>query len=244
MSNMTKAVRSVSAKELEECTIPAATKTYRPYVHHEYHRKITDTLKKAGYKIKDRQLMLSYDGTRMFCRATLDHKTMVLDKEYDLMVGYRNSYDKSCAAGFGIGATVMVCSNMSFYADLMVQHKHTLNVIRAMEHMVASAVDRIQTQYQQQSTFFDGLKMRKLKKVTSQEIMLAAVRNRIIGAKELNIVMKETSNPSFDYGDYDSNSAWILYNAFTTAMKGQFNHRPIQAMNQSMALTSLFEGVK
>jgi len=52
--------------------------------------------------------------------------------DFALVVGLRNSHDKSFPAGLVIGASVLVCDNLSFSGEVRLARKHTYPIIATL----------------------------------------------------------------------------------------------------------------
>jgi len=241
-----KAVKEVTLKELKKYNrqAPIPTKSYGPYPHYDFVVNILNRLKYENYVVGDEFIQVSMDGTRLFGTATIHVGTVNIKNKNSMggfmrtKIGFRNSYDKSIAAGFCIGAEVMVCSNMSFYSDLVVSHKHTVHILFMMDKMIKHAIHKISIEQEKQHNFFVKMMDCNLSKAKANEIMLNAVENKIIDGPDLKVVRSEWTNPSFD--EFKAGTKWCLYNAFTTAMKRGFTYTPTLTMSRSLNLTKMF----
>lgn len=235
-----KAVKIVTKnyiKNLGKGDLPKVTATYRPYPHIDMVNMVNRQLAGHGFKTISERFQISHDHSRMFVTALIPKNDKLSDKHIT-MVGYRNSYDKTAAAGFGIGAQVVVCSNMSFFADLIVKHKHTINIVETMAARIEESVKMIADKEKEQLEFFKMLRRTILASSKSKNIMLDAVELKIIDGTDLKVIRDGYASPA--HKQFKRGTAWALYNAFTTAMKRGFQYKPLMTMNKSIELNEVF----
>jgi len=234
---LTKSVKRITRKEIAaigNSNVPLPTKTYVPYCHDEYLNMVFNKFKGHDIHIKNANYQLSHDHTRLFWTGNVEG---MHHGDFITMIGGRNSYDKSAAASIALGAMVVVCSNMSLFADLILQHKHTLNVKQQMEALVEQAADDIHEKDKRQLKFFNVLKKTTLNG-NHKDILLDAVEERIINSTDLKIVREQYRSPQ--HLSFKKGTAWALYNAFTSAMKRGFRHQPIVTAARSIKLNDVF----
>ena len=114
--------REVTRAELDCVEAPPATDTWFPVKHATVIDTVGNALTAAGFQIRGTKFALSRGDARLF--STVDLATP-LSTGVNLAVGIRNSTDKSLPLGFCAGSRVVVCDNLAFSAELMVQSRHT-----------------------------------------------------------------------------------------------------------------------
>lgn len=72
----------------------------------------------------------------------LTHPNVAGDRRR-IVLGMRNSYDRSLAASFIVGSHMLVCENMEFGAEIKIARKNTLNIERDLPAMIDDAVSQI-----------------------------------------------------------------------------------------------------
>ena len=68
------------------------------------------------------------DGARYF--GLLEVHNGSTDRDYGLVVGLRNSHDKSFPAAIALGAAVFCCDNLSFSSEVTLARRHTRYIER------------------------------------------------------------------------------------------------------------------
>jgi hypothetical protein len=103
---------SVSREAVLAVPTPAATTTWRPIPHGELLAGVQTTLERSGLRTVEEGHGLTRDGNRYFGLLRVQNATP--DGDFGLVVGVRNSHDKTFPAGLVVGASVFVCDNLSF----------------------------------------------------------------------------------------------------------------------------------
>lgn len=241
MSRIIKAVSNVGYDELTKRSVntPPATKTYIPTRHNEFFDLAIERVEEKGFRYKDLNIQLSKDDSRMFATMTVVKRGLKTGKDYELVVGMRNSYDKSAAMGFAIGARVIVCSNMSFYGDLMATHKHTIHSVKGITARVAHAAELIENFTMKQDALFAALKGRQMNPAAANELILKLVESDVlVSGRQVMSVRNQFNAPK--HKEFGARTAWALYNGVTDVMKSSFTYRPHLAMNKSVIMTDAF----
>jgi len=109
--------------------VPAATKTYFPISHDNLIEQIEAACAQRGIEILERRYRLSRSGTQ-FVGSYILGGTEHVSPDFNLMLGFRNSTDKSMVAGLVSGARVIACDNGSFCGEIALERKHTRYIIR------------------------------------------------------------------------------------------------------------------
>ena len=60
--------------------------------------------------------------------------------DYGLVIGLRNSHDKSFPASIALGSGVFVCDNLAFSAEVTIARRHTRFIERDLPRVVHTAV--------------------------------------------------------------------------------------------------------
>src|SRR5947209_3472111 len=98
----------VTREQLDSIETPPATETWFPLSHGYVLDTVKDSLRSAGFEVRNTQLAVTRHGSRFF--GTLD-LTAPLGPGINLAVGLRNSLDKSLPIGFAAGSKCFVCDN-------------------------------------------------------------------------------------------------------------------------------------
>ena len=122
---------------------PERTDTWVPIAHDRFLGGVIEQLQAAHMNIVSRAHGLTRDGARYFGLLQVVNGTN--HNDYGMVVGVRNSHDKSFPAGLVVGASVFVCDNLSFSGEIKLARKHTVFVERDLPQLIARAdreVDR------------------------------------------------------------------------------------------------------
>src|SRR3954453_3957388 len=104
--------RPATRDEVAHVVTPDRTKTWVPIPHATLLDGVQAALERAGLTATSESHGLGHDGDRLFSLLRLADGSAPGD--FALTVGVRNSHDQRFPAGLVIGATVMVCDNLSF----------------------------------------------------------------------------------------------------------------------------------
>lgn len=226
--------RKVDRAALDNVKVPPATDTWFPIGHGAVFDCVTHTLTQAGFKMAKYELALSRNDARMFGTITLDAP---LAPGIHLVIGMRNSMDKSFPLGFCGGSRVFICDNLAFSAEIEVARKHTKFGQDRYVEAVARAVKRL-TQFQQN----ESERIRLLQKTAmtdekASHVILQAFQKDIISTRQLPGVIKEWQQPSFE--EFSDRCAWSLMNAFTTTMADRQKRNAQAFAHATIQLTDL-----
>jgi len=195
--------------------VPAATKTYFPISHDNLIEQIEAACAQRGIEILERRYRLSRSGTQ-FVGSYILGGTEHVSPDFNLMLGFRNSTDKSMVAGLVSGARVIACDNGSFCGEIALERKHTRYIIRDLPILVGKAVDRFMTAAIDQRKTFDHW---KTVDVTADQAALLAVNaaeHFAIPGNGILAIKREFVKPRHaEFLSEGRHTAWTLFNAFT-----------------------------
>ena len=201
---------------LTAAELPQETKTYKPISHQQLMDLTLESIYQAGFELQDELYSGAREGQIGNGRYTIKN---VADSEMQLQIGWQNSYDKSLSLKFAIGTRIFICQNGSVSGDFgAFRKKHSGTIQEFAPSAITEYIKRSGDVFQQMQRDREGMKQIELTKRTSAEIVgRMFLEEEIIQSTQLNIIKREISNPSFDYGAPDS--MWELYNHTTLAMK-------------------------
>ncbi len=135
---------AVDRGQLEVIPTPTATATWQPIPHGRLVTSVQDTLARSGLATVEEAHGVTADGNRYFglLRIAAEGSN---SGDFDLVVGIRNSHDKSFPAGLVVGASVFVCDNLSFSGEIKIARKHTVRIMDDLPNLIEGAVGRIGT---------------------------------------------------------------------------------------------------
>lgn len=89
---------------------PAASATWVPVPHHRLLEQVESTLVGGGMTVANEAHALWNDGLRYF--GLLEVTNGSPHDDYGLVIGLRNSHDKSFPAAIALGSAVFICDNL------------------------------------------------------------------------------------------------------------------------------------
>ena len=193
---------------------PSATDTWHPIPHISLIDKVVDQMQQAGLIVSQTVHGLWKGGLRYFGMMEL---TSQEDDEYSLVVGLRNSHDKSFPASLALGSGVFVCDNLAFSGEVKLARRHTRFINRDLPAVIQKAMGRLHDLRHTQERRIEAYRNHPLDDKDACEFIIRALENGVIGSQRVKPVVNEWRNPRHD--DFSERNAWSLFNAFTEIMK-------------------------
>ena len=196
--------------------VPAQTRTYKPIAHSQLIDLTLGGIEKAGFKLDKETYSAASDGQIANGKFSISN---VADSEMQLQIGWQNSYNKKLTLKFAIGTRILVCSNGCVSGDYGAFKKKHVGEIQsftpqAIGDYIKSAGDSFKLMQDQR----EQMKQVEItRRVKAELIGRMMIEEQFIRSTQLNIITKELTNPTHDYGAKDS--LWELYNYTTFAMK-------------------------
>jgi hypothetical protein len=226
--------REVSLDEVAAVATPAPTDTWYPVPHVDVLEAVEETLASSSFAVRSRRLALSANGRQFF--ATLDLFAPV-GPGVDLSVGVRNSIDKTLPLGFCAGNRVMVCDNLSFSAELVVNRRHTAHGGARLREAIAHAAGRLGAFREAEAARVGRMRALEIDDRAAESLILRAWEARVIPHRQLPAVLREWREPSHE--DFAPRTRWSLLNAFTEALKPLGRSNPQAFTGRTFALNRL-----
>jgi hypothetical protein len=193
---------------------PVATSTHVPIPHAGFVEALIQSLGFRNLEVIADQYAVTPDGMRMF-------GVLILSLEHEgvrVLIGIRNSHDRSLSLGITIGYRVFVCDNTAFHGDFQtVTKKHSKNLV--LEDVLAVAVDRMQRHFDPMLRQVDVWRERSLPDATAKLLIYQAfIEDGLDVARHLvRTVHRHYFEPEHD--EFKARTMWSLSNAFTSAFK-------------------------
>lgn len=207
----------VPREVLDSVPTPESTQSWCPIPHADLLGGIQGTLECAGYRVTSEAHALAKDGARYF--GLLEIVNGHAQRDYSLVVGLRNSHDKSIPAGLVIGSKVFVCDNLAFSGEIRVGRKHTVFIERDLPNLIDRAVGRLGGVRGRQDHRISSYKNVELSDAQAHDLIIQALDARVVTATRIPDVVEEWRNPR--HPEFrESKTAWRLFNGFTEILKG------------------------
>ncbi|MGC6445363.1 MAG: DUF932 domain-containing protein [Rubripirellula sp.] len=178
--------REVTRDEITDAPTPERTDTWVPVSHNRLLELAQSTIESQGYSVTNEAHGLWGEGARYFGLMELAGGDGVDD--YSLILGLRNSHDKTFPASLALGNQVLVCDNLSFFGEVVLTRRHTRFIERDLPGIVAQAVGRLSDMRTQQADRIDAYKQKRIQDRTAHYLMVRAVDSRVIPVTQLPLV--------------------------------------------------------
>jgi hypothetical protein len=212
--------RLCDRNQLASCITPTGTHSHRPIPHMDLVELTADRLDQIGLKIVSQQHALSHHDNRyfgMFGLAGVGNDGASAQDGYELILGLRNSHDKTFPAGLALGSHVFICDNLAFSGEVKIARKHTVNILRDLPRLVTVAVNRVASQRQTMANRIERYRNHELNDAQAHDLIVRSLDHQVITATKIEKVVREWRKPAHE--DFAPRTAWSLFNAFTETMK-------------------------
>jgi hypothetical protein len=180
------------------------------------------------------------------------------DNEVRLMMGIRNSIDKSLSAGVCFGSKVFVCDNLCFSAydtelgeSFLTTRKHTRFIEEDLPERLAHGMSRFAFAKRYQEKLYGGLKGSALSLMHVHDILVKASIAGAIPNKDIpnvrdeylfHLHTPETEEQANKWQkSFSEPTAWSLFNAFTENSKTYQAKNSLVSSDRMIKLTKLFQ---
>jgi hypothetical protein len=137
---------------------------------------------------------------------------------YDLVVGLRNTHDRSFAAGFCVGSGVFVCDNLAFSSDVVLARKHTRFIERDLPKLVARGVGQLMEHRIEQDQRIQAYQEVGLTDKDAYAAIIELLKARAIVNQDVVQIVKQWDKPTYSEFAQEQN-VWRLFNAVTTVAR-------------------------
>jgi len=206
----------VDRQVIDMVKTPDANGIWRPIPHAKLIDGVLKTVERSGFKVVQEAHALARDGARYFGMMQLANGHNAED--YSLVLGLRNSHDKSFPAGLVVGSGVFVCDNLAFSGEIQIGRKHTTNINRDLPNLIEAAMGKLGDMRLHQDQRILAYKGREISDAQAHDILIQALDARVLPVTRIPGVVTEwrtPRHPEFAQGK----TAWRLFNAFTEELK-------------------------
>jgi len=229
--------QSVERTEVESSATPPSTSTWKPIAHSRLLDLVEDTLTGSGLSIVNQAHALTRDHGRYF--GLLEVRSGSHGHDYELVVGLRNSHDKSFPAAIALGAQVLVCDNLCFFGEVTLARRHTRFIERDLPQIVSRAVASLTDLRSQHDQRVSAYKTTEIDDRAAHDLIIRCVDARVMPVTKIPDVLTEWRTPR--HVEFCSgHNAWRLHNAVTEAIKGR---SLAELPRRSHALHGILDGV-
>ena len=223
--------------QLKAVKTPEKTATHTPIPHSLLVSKTRTALDRAGFSITEEEHALARGGQRYFGGFALTGDD-IKGEDRRLVFGLRNSSDKSTAASACMGNSMMVCDNMCFSSDVKLARRHTVNILRDLDGMLAKAISRIVTSWHDMGQRIEAYKVADVSLERASNLIVDLAESKALPERDVYKTVKEFRNQPHE--QFRGNTLWNLYNSVTENLKGgDLSKLP----ERTMKVQSIFDGI-
>lgn len=208
--------KSATREQVNAVVTPKPTESWHPVPHQRYVDGVLGSLEGNGLHVVAEAHALGRDGARYFGMFQLRNGNNPAD--YSLVLGLRNSHDKSFPAGLVVGSGVFVCDNLAFSGEIKIGRKHTTHIERDLPEMIQSAVGRIGDVRRRQDERIAAYKRCLISDEKAHDLVVKALDHRVAPVTYIPEILKEWRSPR--HAEFaEAKNGWRLMNAFTEVLK-------------------------
>ena len=219
--------------------IPAQTESYSPVSHLEIMSAMMANLARQNLTVIGRKLHVNGKGTKVIGFYDVEDGTD-FGKQHGMkmMLGYKNSYDKSMSLGIVAGASVWICSNGCISGDMLAfRRKHTGSIQTEMNERITEGIGIMKNDFGKLNLEVDIMKNYSLTPRQKSEILgVMYFEEEIVTPQQLSIVKKELKESEH----FKDNTVWDLYNNVTEALK---TSHPTNVISDHISLHGFMRGI-
>ena len=208
--------KEVTRQELFDVETPEATKTHFPMAHGDFLSEIEDVIKNRDLEIISEAHGLSKGGNQYFGMLQIGRPDV--SAEYDMVLGARNSHDKTLAEALALGTGTFVCDNLAFMSDVVVSHKHFKSLKDNLRPLIESAFETLDNQYVEQDKRFESYKEVELSREESSDFIIDLHMSGIISSPKIKKLVTEWKEPQ--HKEFKDRNLYSMFNCTTEILKG------------------------
>ena len=208
-------------------SIPARTDSYSPIGHSFFLDTVSREINAdPGLEVTGQRVYSNLNGNKLVGYTSVKHRGLESDPDFglEMLLGYKNSYDKTMAAALAAGVNVMVCGNGCVAGDMLsFTRKHTGTIQEELTEKVKEAVISMKEGFSRLVLEIDIMKDYQLTAKQKAELMgVMYFEENMVSPNQLSVIKNEMTESEHFKGD----SLWDLYNNVTESLKSShpLNH--------------------
>ena len=211
------AKKKVPLEQLIGVETPVATESFTPIPHFNLVQLTREAITRAGLTILEEEHSLARDNLRYFGGFALTGAD-IQGADRQVVLGLRNSHDKSFAAAICIGNRMIVCENLCFASDIKLARRHTVNILTDLPRVLADAVGRVVSHWNDMTKRIEFYKSLEITDALAADLMVRLVDGKAFPQRDIYPCIQEFRNPRHE--EFKGGTLWTLYNAITETLKG------------------------
>jgi hypothetical protein len=205
--------------QLRNIPVPPQTDSYMPIGHGELLDMVMAKLSENNITVTQQKNAVWRHGQRFFSVMQVTH-TEISSPDMGLMLGVRNSLDKSLPVGLISGFSVFACSNGVFTgSEQNISRKHTTFLFSDLMDRIGMAVMALTGIW---NTHLDRVNVYKnvgLSNMQAHDLIIQAFLDGVIDKTAIADVVSVYRSPH--HQEHKGGTLWTLHNSFTEAFKGR-----------------------
>ena len=146
--------------------------------------------------------------------------------DYGLVIGLRNSHDKSFPAAIALGSGTFVCDNLAFSSEVTIARRHTRFIERDLPRVVHTAVGRLADMRGRQDERIRTYKETELTDPAAHDLVVRAVDAEVLPVTQLPAVLGEWRSPRHAEFAAAGKTAWRSLQCLQRNLEGPPSGRP------------------
>lgn len=217
---------------VSQIATPSAVGRWQPIPHIELHHCIERAVASLNLRIVAQVHALARNGQHYFglYQVVNGHA----NEEMGLVIGTRNSHDKTFVAGLAAGDGVFACDNLSFWAEVVLGRVHTTHIMRDLPGICNKAVGLLAEKWTGMEQRVAAYKQHVMADEQVHDFIIRGVDAGALTTTGIPTVLKEWRTPSHPEFAADGKTAWRLRNAFTESYKSIENPSILTRRSQIM----------
>lgn len=233
----------VSRDDVYNVVTPEPDGTHYPVAHTLLLEELEKNLELNGFEVEEQAHGLTRDGARYFgllrvkksvrldgsietlvrkqaaaCVPCMDEPAPMGEPDYGLVIGIRNTHDRSWAAALVMGAYVFVCDNLSFSGEVLVGRKHTRNIARDIPRLIPRAFGALGRERVKMEDRIVGYKGAEISDKDAHDLIVRSIVDEgVFPASNLSAIVSEWRRPRHE--EFEPRTVWSLSNAYTEVAK-------------------------
>jgi len=207
----------VSREELANVRTPDATDSFTPIAHSFLVEQTLEALDRNGYSVTEEKHALARFGQRYFGGFQIAGPD-INSSERKLVLGLRNSHDRTFAASICVGNRMIVCENLCFSSDIKLARRHTTNILRDIPRVLAEAIGRLLSHWTDMETRISRYQNTEIGFDQACALAVQLAEAKALPAREVFPVTQEWKSPR--HPEFNTPTLWNLYNSVTENLKG------------------------
>lgn len=237
MKSLIIARNKIAFEQLAKIETPAATSSFTPIPHFRLVEMTKEAVDRAGFAVTHEEHAIARDGLRYFGGMALSGAD-ITSNDRKMVLGIRNSGDKSFAASVCLGSSMIVCENLHFSSDIKLARRHTTNIIADLPRVLADAVGRVVSQWHSVEQRFNAYKEVEISKTQAADLLVDLVDAKALPARDIYNTIQEFRSPR--HPEFKGQTLFSLFQALTENLKSSdLNKLPYR----TMAAESIFDRV-